>query len=123
MIQPTLTSYNLETEDPQAVLLDAKSRQEDVILLLDTFFYVVKWAGKLVAEWRDDNLREDPEYAYIGDFLDKAEVSFLCLFVYLLSLGFFSMFQKKKRVKTFLVAAVFVCFILIFAYIYFSLKE
>lgn len=74
MIQPTLTSYNLEDEDAQAVLLDAKSRQEDVILLLDTFFYVVKWAGKSVAEWRDDNLREDPEYGYIGDFLDKAEL-------------------------------------------------
>merc|ERR1712062_374157 len=74
MIQPTLTQFSLEYDAPMAVLLDAKSRKEDVLLLLDTFFYVVKWTGKVVAEWRDDNLREDEEYAYIGEFLDNAEL-------------------------------------------------
>lgn len=72
MIQPSLLSFTPDDE-PMMVTLDASSRTPDSILLLDTFFHVVKWSGSDVARWRDDKLREEPEYGYIGELLDQGE--------------------------------------------------
>jgi len=76
MIQPSLMNFSPDAE-PMMVTLDATSRSPDSILLLDTFFHVLKWTGSEVAGWRDDNLREDPEYEYIGQLLDEAEEEFI----------------------------------------------
>eukprot|EP00494_Astrolonche_serrata_P027975 UN28240 len=72
MIQPNLICYWHDAE-PANVLLDVASRKSEVILLLDTFFSVVKWTGDEVAEWRKTNIREEEEYKYIGEFMDQAE--------------------------------------------------
>lgn len=43
MIQPALLKYTLDNPQPQPVLLDIKSLQDDAVLLLDSFFHVVIW--------------------------------------------------------------------------------
>jgi hypothetical protein len=37
--------YKLDNDQATPVLLDIDSMQDDVILLLDTFFYVCIWKG------------------------------------------------------------------------------
>jgi len=73
MIQPTLMKYQVGMK-PIPVSLDISACEKDVVLLLDTFFHVVKWTGENVAFWRDDKLRDDGEWLHLGEFLDKAEV-------------------------------------------------
>lgn len=72
MIQPTLTEYDADG-GKKLVLLDSSSLKPDVILILDTFFHVVKWEGEDVVHWRANNFREDPEYEYLGEFMDASE--------------------------------------------------
>eukprot|EP01083_Nonionella_stella_P036788 100355_1 len=72
MIQPTLISYSLETP-PQPVLLDVSSRHPACILLLDTFFNVVVWFGENIAQWRDQGIQEQPDYAYFAEFLQQVD--------------------------------------------------
>lgn len=45
MIQPALMQYNLETREASPVLLDIDSMQDEVVLLMDTFFYICIWKG------------------------------------------------------------------------------
>ena len=54
MIQPTLTSYMLDSE-PMPVLLDSMSINPQAILLLDTFFHILIWVknikSKIMIAW------------------------------------------------------------------------
>ncbi|EAZ63719.2 component of COPII coat of ER- Golgi vesicles [Scheffersomyces stipitis CBS 6054] len=61
MIQPTLTSFSLDSE-PEAVLLDSVSIKDDKILLLDTFFHILIFHGKTIAQWRKAGYQNQPEY-------------------------------------------------------------
>jgi len=74
MIQPEFTQFAFE-EEPSPVPLDIASMQDEVILLLDTFFNVIKWTGEEVAGWRQDNLREMEEWSAVGAMLDESEAS------------------------------------------------
>ena len=49
MIQPTLMSYTFDVP-PVPVLLDSISIKPDVILLLDTFFHILIFRGRSVAQ-------------------------------------------------------------------------
>jgi len=51
MIQPALMSYDLDSESATPVLLDIDSMKNNVILLLDTFFYVCIWKGDTIDKW------------------------------------------------------------------------
>lgn len=62
MIQPSLMCYSFSAP-PQPVLLDATSVRPDVILLLDTFFYVLIFHGETITAWRDQGYAELPEHA------------------------------------------------------------
>ena len=53
MIQPALMQYNLETRDASPVLLDVDSMQDEVVLLMDTFFYICIWKGQTIASWEE----------------------------------------------------------------------
>jgi protein transport protein SEC23 len=80
MIQPTLTSFTFDTE-PTPVLLDSVSIQNNVILLMDTFFHVLIWHGETIAAWRRAKYHEDPNYANFKELLEapqeEAKVSLL----------------------------------------------
>ncbi len=51
MIQPSLVAFRLDGTD-EAVLLDSASIQPDVVLLMDSFFHIVIYAGDNIAKWR-----------------------------------------------------------------------
>lgn len=70
MIQPTLTSFQLDKE-PEAVLLDSVSIKDDAILLLDTFFHILIFHGKTISEWRKAGYQEQPDYANFKQLLDE----------------------------------------------------
>lgn len=69
MIQPTLMSYSL-SGPPEPVLLDVSSIQEDKILLLDTFFYLIVFCGSTIAGWRKANYHEDPNHVNLKMLLE-----------------------------------------------------
>ena len=70
MIQPTLTSFALDSE-PEPVLLDSVSIKDDRILLLDTFFHILIFHGKTIAEWRKAGYQNNPDYANFKQLLDE----------------------------------------------------
>ncbi|CAH6720466.1 protein transport protein Sec23p [[Candida] jaroonii] len=70
MIQPTLTSFQLDSE-PQAVLLDSVSIKDDAILLLDTFFHILIFHGKTISEWRKAGYQNEPDYANFKQLLEE----------------------------------------------------
>lgn len=70
MIQPTLTSFSLDSE-PEAVLLDSVSIKNDKILLLDTFFHILIFHGKTIAEWRKAGYQNNAEYANFKQLLEE----------------------------------------------------
>ena len=70
MIQPTLTSFSLDGE-PEAVLLDSVSIKDDRILLLDTFFHILIFHGKTIAQWRKAGYQNSPEYANLKQLLEE----------------------------------------------------
>jgi len=43
-------------------LLDIDSLKNNVILLLDTFFYIVIWKGDTIAKWEEAGYQDDPSY-------------------------------------------------------------
>ena len=45
MIQPALLQYNFDNAYPTPVPLDIESMKNDVILLLDSYFFVIVWHG------------------------------------------------------------------------------
>ena len=61
MIQPILYSYSFNGP-PQPVLLDSSSILDDTILLMDTFFHILIYRGKSVAEWHALGYQDKPEY-------------------------------------------------------------
>jgi protein transport protein SEC23 len=69
MIQPSLTQYSMEGP-PQPVLLDSVSIQPNVILLMDSFFYVLIWHGQTIAAWRREKYHELPEYSAFKQLLE-----------------------------------------------------
>lgn len=69
MIQPTLTSYEIEKPDPEPVLLDSTSIKPNRILFLDTFFHILIYHGSLIADWRRQGYQDLPEYEYFKNFL------------------------------------------------------
>ncbi|KAJ3207429.1 GTPase-activating protein S23 [Entophlyctis luteolus] len=80
MIQPTLMAYTVNNP-PEPVVLDSISIKPDAILLLDTFFHVLIWHGKTVADWRKSGYHEMPQYVNIKELLDtpKADAQELLL--------------------------------------------
>ncbi len=40
--------------------------KDDVILLLDTFFYILIWHGKTVAGWKEAGYDKSPDYENVG---------------------------------------------------------
>ena len=70
MIQPALMMYKLDQEQSMPVLLDIDSMQDDVVLLLDCFFYICIWKGKTIKEWEKQGFHKDPNYANLKDLLE-----------------------------------------------------
>lgn len=70
MIQPTLVQYILDNP-PQPVLLDMSSLSRNCVLLLDTYFRVLVWHGKDIAQWRDAGYQNLPEYANLKVILEE----------------------------------------------------
>lgn len=81
MIQPTLTSFGLDLEEPEAVLLDSVSIKDDRILLLDTFFHILIFHGRTIAQWRQAGYQDQEEYADFKRLLEdpKLEASELLI--------------------------------------------
>lgn len=61
MIQPILYSYSFNGP-PEPVLLDSSSILDDRILLMDTFFHILIYKGKSIAEWFAMGYQNMPEY-------------------------------------------------------------
>ena len=72
MIQPALQEYSFEGY-ARPVLLDATSLKPNVILLLDSFFYVVIWRGETIQAWYDAGYQEKEEYASFKQLLTEPE--------------------------------------------------
>ena len=72
MIQPALQEYSFEGY-ARPVLLDATSLKPNVILLLDSFFYVVIWRGETIQAWYDAGYQEKEEYASFKALLMEPE--------------------------------------------------
>ncbi|KAH3671093.1 hypothetical protein OGAPHI_000804 [Ogataea philodendri] len=73
MIQPTLTSFEIEAE-PEPVLLDSLSIKPNRILLLDTFFHLLIYHGSQIADWRRHGYQDLPDYEYFKEFLNLPRV-------------------------------------------------
>ncbi|EGW35731.1 uncharacterized protein SPAPADRAFT_58928 [Spathaspora passalidarum NRRL Y-27907] len=73
MIQPTLTAFSLDSE-PEAVLLDSVSIRDDRILLLDTFFHILIFHGRTIAQWRRAGYQDQPEYENFKELLQEPKV-------------------------------------------------
>ncbi|XP_057544863.1 protein transport protein SEC23 G [Amaranthus tricolor] len=73
MIQPTLFQYSFDGP-PIPVLLDICSVSPDVILLFDSYFYVVIHYGSKVAQWRKLGYHKDPSHETFKKLLEAPEV-------------------------------------------------
>jgi len=62
--------YKLDTDQATPVLLDIDSMQDDVILLLDTFFYICIWKGQRITDWENAGYHEQPDYANLKTMLE-----------------------------------------------------
>lgn len=74
MIQPTLTAFGLDLEEPEAVLLDSVSIKDDRILLLDTFFHILIFHGRTVAQWRKMGYQDQEEYVDFKRLLNDPKI-------------------------------------------------
>ncbi|CAA6658994.1 unnamed protein product [Spirodela intermedia] len=72
MIQPTLFQYSFDGP-PIPVLLDISSVSPDVILLFDSYFYVVVHYGSKIAQWRKLGLDKEPGHESLGKLLEASE--------------------------------------------------
>ena len=52
-------------------MLDIDSLKNNVILLLDTFFYIVVWKGETIVKWEDAKYHQDPSYENFKVLLDQ----------------------------------------------------
>ena len=73
MIQPLLFEYTPENPSPNPVFLDLNSMKNDVVLLLDTFFYVVVWHGIDVVKWREEGYQSKEGYENIQFMLEEPQ--------------------------------------------------
>lgn len=73
MIQPCITQYDLESEQPSPVICDIESMQDSVILLMDCYFFVGIWYGSNIKNWVDNNYHEQEEYAHLKNLLELPE--------------------------------------------------
>ncbi|PKI37877.1 hypothetical protein CRG98_041738 [Punica granatum] len=73
MIQPTLFQYSFDGP-PVPVLLDVRSISPDVILLFDSYFYVVIHYGSKIAQWRKLGYEKDPSHENLRKLLEAPEI-------------------------------------------------
>lgn len=73
MIQPTLFQYSFDGP-PVPVLLDVRSISPDVILLFDSYFYVVIHYGSKIAQWRKLGYEKDPNHENLRKLLEAPEL-------------------------------------------------
>ncbi|GAB4851004.1 Protein transport protein S23 G [Ancistrocladus abbreviatus] len=73
MIQPTLFQYSFDGP-PIPVLLDVCSISSDVILLFDSYFYVVIHYGSKIAQWRKLGYHKDPSHENFRKLLEAPEL-------------------------------------------------
>ncbi|KAK6254843.1 hypothetical protein SCA6_016148 [Theobroma cacao] len=73
MIQPTLLQYSFDGP-PVPVLLDIRSISPDVILLFDSYFYVVIHYGSKIAQWRKLGYDKDPNHGNLSKLLEAPEL-------------------------------------------------
>ncbi|GMH18847.1 hypothetical protein Nepgr_020688 [Nepenthes gracilis] len=73
MIQPTLLQYSFDGP-PIPALLDVCSISPDVILLFDSYFYVVIHYGSKIAQWRKLGYHEDPNHESFSKLLEAPEL-------------------------------------------------
>nr|DAD19740.1 TPA_asm: hypothetical protein HUJ06_021203 [Nelumbo nucifera] len=73
MIQPKLLRYSFNGP-PVPVLLDVSSISPDVILLFDSYFYVVIHYGSKIAQWRKKGFDKDPNHENLRNLLEVAEI-------------------------------------------------
>jgi len=52
------------------VLLEIDSMKDDVVLLLDTFFYVAIWKGATIKAWETAGYAANPDYANFKALLE-----------------------------------------------------
>lgn len=73
MMQPTLFQYSFDGP-PIPVLLDVCSLSPDVILLFDSYFYVVIHYGSKIAQWRKLGYDKDPDHENLRKLLEAPEL-------------------------------------------------
>jgi protein transport protein SEC23 len=73
MIQPTLFQYSFDGP-PIPVLLDVSSISPDVILLFDSYFYIVIHYGSKIAQWRKLGYHKDPNHENLRKLLEAPEI-------------------------------------------------
>lgn len=73
MIQPCITKYDLNSDQPEAVICDISSMQNEVVLLMDSYFYVGIWYGATVKGWVDQKWHEMEGYEHIKALIDAPE--------------------------------------------------
>lgn len=66
MIQPALFQYDLQEAEPRPVLCDFESLKPDIVLLVDTYFYLLIWRGVNVHGWHQEKMHEQPEYEHLN---------------------------------------------------------
>lgn len=73
MVQPTLFQYSFDGP-PVPVLLDICSVSPDVILLFDSYFYVVIHYGSKIAQWRNLGYDKDPSHDSFRKLLEAPKI-------------------------------------------------
>jgi protein transport protein SEC23 len=63
----------MDSEQPKPVLLDIDSMKNNVILLLDAFFYVLIWQGETIVKWLEAGYDKDPLYANFKALLEMPQ--------------------------------------------------
>lgn len=73
MIQPCITKYDLNSAESEAVICDIETMQNEVVLLMDCYFYVGIWYGSTIKGWVDQNFHEQEEYAHVKNLIEMPE--------------------------------------------------
>ena len=68
-------------DPPIPVLLDVSSISPDVILLFDSYFYIVIHYGSKIAQWRKLGYHKDPNHENLRKLLEEPEVDAEALLV------------------------------------------
>ncbi|KAF5186568.1 transport protein SEC23 [Thalictrum thalictroides] len=73
MVQPTLLQYSFDGP-PIPVLLDVSSISPDVILLFDSYFYVVIHYGSRIVQWKKLGYENDPNHESFRKLLEAPDL-------------------------------------------------